>query len=302
MPRGKSQRSLDLIAGAHRILAEIQPASVRAVCYRLFTEGLIGSMRRNETNRVSRLLTEARESGALPWAWIVDETRAPECVATWRDPAAYIRATRNDYRRDHWTLQPQRVEVWSEKGTVRGTLAPVLEQYAVTFRVLHGYASATSVHAAVEECLDGGKPVLALYVGDWDPSGLHMTEVDLPRRLTDYHESLCAERCLDGETAWPTIAVERIALAAQDVGRGTQLSAFPAATKRGDTRWHWYTRRYGARCWEVDALNPRELRDRVAAAIGGAINWPTWRRSERAEAAETASLQTVLDNWNGKAS
>jgi hypothetical protein len=301
MPRGKSQRSLDLIAGAHRILGEIQPASVRAVCYRLFTERLIGSMKRNETNRVSRLLTEARESGTLPWAWIVDETREPECVATWRDPAAYIRATRNDYRRDHWTLQPRRVEVWSEKGTVRGTLAPVLEEYAVTFRVLHGYASATTVRAAVEDCLDGGKPVLALYVGDWDPSGLHMTEVDLSRRLTEYHRNLCAERDLNPATA-PTIELARIALVASDVGRGTRLPSFPAATKRGDTRWRWYTRRYGARCWEVDALNPRELRDRVAAAIGGAIRWPTWRRSQRAEAAETASLQTVLDNWNVRAS
>jgi hypothetical protein len=210
---------------------------VRAVCYRLFPEGIIGSMRRNETNRVSRLLTEARERGALRWAWIVDETREPERVASWRDPAAFIRATRNDYRRDHWALQPRSVEVASEKGTVRGTLALVLEEYAVTFRVLHGYPSVATGRAAVEECLDGGQPVLALYIGDWDPSGLHMTEVDLPRRLSDYHESLCAERGLDGETEWPTITVKRIALATQDVVRGTRLSAFLAAPKRGHTRW-----------------------------------------------------------------
>lgn len=47
--RGKSAGSLALIEASHRILAEIQPASVRAVCYRLFIEGLIPSMSRGNT-------------------------------------------------------------------------------------------------------------------------------------------------------------------------------------------------------------------------------------------------------------
>jgi hypothetical protein len=34
---------------------------------------------------------------------------------------AYINAVRRSYRRDRWADQPDRVEVWSEKGTVRGT-------------------------------------------------------------------------------------------------------------------------------------------------------------------------------------
>lgn len=44
MSRGKSGRSIKLIAAAQCILEEIQPASVRAVCYRLFVEGLIPYM------------------------------------------------------------------------------------------------------------------------------------------------------------------------------------------------------------------------------------------------------------------
>ena len=76
--RGKSPRSLELIATAFTILQEIQPASVRAVCYRLFTMGLIDSMTKPETNRVSTQLTYAREHEDIPWAWIVDETRNAE--------------------------------------------------------------------------------------------------------------------------------------------------------------------------------------------------------------------------------
>jgi hypothetical protein len=41
--------------------------------------------------------------------------------------------------------QPKQVEVWSEKGTVRGVLWPVLSRLGVGFRVMHGFSSATSV-------------------------------------------------------------------------------------------------------------------------------------------------------------
>jgi hypothetical protein len=43
-----------------------------------------------------------------------------------------------DYRRDYWLHQPIRLGVWSEKGTVRGTLAPVLDAYQVPWLVTHG--------------------------------------------------------------------------------------------------------------------------------------------------------------------
>ena len=86
-------------------------------------------------------------------------------------------------RKNFWALQPERVEVWSEKGTVRGTLAPVLRQYAVTFRVMHGFGSATTAHDVAEETGGLKKPLRALYVGDYDPSGLYMSEVDLPGRM-----------------------------------------------------------------------------------------------------------------------
>ena len=36
-------------------------------------------------------------------------------------------------------------EVWSEKGTVRGVLAPTLDKYGVGFRPVHGFSSATTV-------------------------------------------------------------------------------------------------------------------------------------------------------------
>jgi hypothetical protein len=123
MGRGMAQGSLDLIE-AMRVIAEAaQPITGRGVGYKLFTQGLIPSMERNEMRRVYRLLLKAREQGDIPWDWIVDETREFERVATWDDPEQYARVVARSYRRDFWNQQPVRVEVWSEKGTVRGVLA-----------------------------------------------------------------------------------------------------------------------------------------------------------------------------------
>jgi len=127
--RGKSQASLSLIEASHEILKEIQPASVRAVCYKLFTMGVIPNMSKGSTGKVSKNLVYARERQLIPWEWIVDETRSAERVLTWQDTDKRISAAVSNYRRDYWQEQPYRIEVWSEKGTVRGTLSTILDEY-----------------------------------------------------------------------------------------------------------------------------------------------------------------------------
>src|SRR5690348_14614890 len=102
MSRGKGKRTLELIEAAAEILEEIHPASVRAVCYRLFAAGLIPNMSRNSTNSVSRLLTEAREIGEIPWGYIVDESREAECRPSWASPTEIIGAAVAQYRKDYW--------------------------------------------------------------------------------------------------------------------------------------------------------------------------------------------------------
>lgn len=282
-PRGKSRRTLALIDAAYDILQEIQPATVRAVCYRLFTAGLLSSMVKAETNKVSTQLTWARETGVIPWAWLVDETREAERVSAWEDPAAYVEAVKRSYRRDRWVDQPRRIEVWSEKGTVRGTLEPVLRDYGVTFRVMHGYGSATALHQAAEESQRSEDWLEVFYVGDWDPSGLHMSEIDLPRRLDAYGGR---------------VYVQRLALSRADTKSG-DLPSFLAATKRQDPRWAWYVKTYGPKCWELDALSPVVLRQRVENAIVSRLDLEAWQRAEVTEAAERESLMTILSTWPG---
>jgi hypothetical protein len=181
--RGKAQKSLDLIDAAGRILEEIQPATVRAVCYRLFVLGVIDSMTKTNTNMVSTQLVYARENDLIPWEWIVDEARRAESVTTWANPQQILDAAVRGYRRDYWAEQPEWIEVWSEKGTCRGTLAPILNKYGITFRVMHGYGSATVLHDVAEMADESDKQLVVLYCGDRDPSGMHMSECDLVDRV-----------------------------------------------------------------------------------------------------------------------
>jgi hypothetical protein len=235
-------------------------------------------MATKEMQRVYRLLKEARERGHIPWEWIVDETRSLERTPTWDDPADYARCVARSYRRDFWNQQPVRCEVWSEKGTVRGVLGPVLDQYAVGFRVMHGFSGATTIYDVSQD--DDGRELIVLYVGDLDPSGMFMSEEDLPNRLSDY--------------GGDHITLRRIALTREHVNG---LPSFPATDKRKDPRYKWFRSNYGARCWELDAMDPNDLRDCVEKAILELIEPVAWERCELINRAEQESLKTIIAKW-----
>jgi hypothetical protein len=278
--RGMARASRELITAMHGIAEAAQPITGRGVGYKLITARLIPSMSTNEMQKVYRLLRIAREQGDIPWSWIVDETREFERVPTWSDSVAYVRTVANSYRRDFWNQQPRRVEVWSEKGTIRGVLKPVLDRYAVGFRVMHGYASATAVNDVAED--DDGRVKVVLYVGDFDPSGMFMSEADLPKRLDQYGGG--------------HVRLTRIALTPnQTLG----LPSFSASDKRKDPRYSWFVERYGKRCWEIDAMDPRDLRECTEEWIQNFIEPTAWARCETVYAAELDSMQTILSNWKG---
>jgi hypothetical protein len=182
--RGRAKKSLLLIQAMRAIAEKAQPITGRGVAYKLFVAKLIGSMSTGDMAGVYRLLKEARDEGIIDWQWIVDETREIERVGQWDDPEAFSKSIIKQYRRDFWNQQPHRITVVSEKGTVRGVLRPVLAELGVGFLPVHGFSSATAAHDLAID--DDGRPLILLYVGDFDPSGLYMSEVDLPKRFEKY--------------------------------------------------------------------------------------------------------------------
>ena len=91
------------------------------------------------------------------------------------------------------------------------------------------------------------------------------------------------------------ITIERLALTEADTLSG--LPSFAVETKVLDPRYRWYRDQFGTRCYELDALSPIVLRNRVDAAIRPHIDTAVWHQADIVEAAEHESLITVLSRW-----
>ena len=111
-----------------------------------------------------------------------------------------------------------------------------------------------------------------------------MSNVDLPQRLTEYGG---------------VVEVQRIALRQRDLDG---LPSFDLDTKKQDSRYDWYRSIPGhdGQCWELDAMDPRDLRQRVAQEIRKYIDWEEWERCAVGEQAQQESLKLILNNWARK--
>ena len=143
---------------------------------------------------------------------------------------------------------------------------------------MHGFCSATVAHDIADD--DDGRQLIALYVGDWDPSGLWMSECDLPDRFERY--------------GGDHVEIKRIALTREQTFR---LPSFPASDKHKDPRYKWFIQNFGDCCWEIDALDPNILRTCVEEEIKSLIESEYWKRCEVVNRAERNSLRHVLAAW-----
>jgi len=279
MGRERSHRTKRIVALGHELLEAEHPMTLRQLFYRLVSVEALENTQ-PDYQRLSRILTDARERGEIPFEWIVDRSRPVYEANAFTNPAAYAEAVKRSYRKDYWQDQPWHLEVWTEKDAVVGAIQPVTDEYGVTVRTGRGFQSTTRVHEIAElfERLDGaGKRVLVLYLGDHDPSG-RCIEEDLERRVA--RSTSMAE----------PFEIERLAIHREDI-RAFKLP--PLRIKVSDSRARGFLLKHGKECVELDALPPSELRDRLRRAIEARINWPSWDRAIIAERAELESIEKI---------
>jgi hypothetical protein len=109
---------------------------------------------------------------------------------------------------------------------------------------------------------------------------MYMSEEDLPARFAKYNGD--------------HIDLRRIALTD---GQVAGLPSFPAADKRKDPRYRWFVANHGPHCWELDAMDPNDLRHCVQLEIEKLIEPVAWARCDAVNRAEQASLRTILEGW-----
>jgi hypothetical protein len=127
--------------------------------------------------------------------------------------------------------------------------------------------------------LEAGRDVVVLHLGDHDPSGLDMTR-DLRDRLSLYSRA--------------RVNVRRIALNLDQV---RVFRPPPNPAKQTDRRYASYQRKYGEKCWELDALPPEELASIAREAIEEHIDWERWNASTVVIKEKQSRLRKLVGAW-----
>ncbi|MEO8629600.1 MAG: hypothetical protein ABI612_16105 [Betaproteobacteria bacterium] len=217
--------------------------SLRQLYYQMVARDHIPNNLRSY-KRLGTIVKNGRMAGRLDWAGIEDRTREFICPQRWADGRAILDAVANSYHEDMWVGQDRRVFVVVEKSALVGVLGPVCRRYDVPLLAAVGYPSPGVLR---NFCLDdlvsainARQEPLVLHLGDHDPSGLDMTR-DLQDRINVF--------------AYRKIEVRRIALNLEQV---QELRPPPNPAKETDSRFKEYQRIYGSRCWELDAIAPRD--------------------------------------------
>jgi hypothetical protein len=278
-----------IVQAVNATLAEYDfPLTLRQIYYRLVASGLIPN-KRSAYNQLSKTLVKARENGEVDDTRIEDRARQVlKGKGGFDDPDQFVDAMKSwfksageRYNADLWADQPVFVEVWVEKDALSRVIAQAAEPYRVTICPSRGYSSYTYIKrmAIDDRFSDVDKPIIILDFRDHDPSGIQMTE-DLEKRLVNYGEGL-------------DIEVKRIALTIDQVN---EYKLIPNPTKLADPRSQAYVVQYGDQCWELDAIEPRELQRIVKAAIEKHIDREVWDHSLEHEQKDKTSLTERFAN------
>lgn len=267
---------VDLIAEAG------PPVTARQVYYMAAARQLIEKVDR-DYRKILRRLSTMRDDGVIPWGWIADNTRWVRQAQTYYDLESALDEWQAQYRRDYWSDQPRRVELWVESDSIASFFSDRISPLGVPLYVCRGQASRTYIRAAVEEARVDGKPVDILYVGDYDPSGLAIDR-SLISRYAEYGDDV-------------DVTIERIALTADQI-REYRLEGNPA--KRSDPNFA----RFEATCrslgmepdaYETEALPAQALREIVDQAIWSRVDIGEWRAVADYERAEREQLRALVN-------
>ena len=282
MAKAEWQQTTIMVDAAIRILSAEQPMTIRQLFYRLVSSGLIQNDR-NNYQRVSRLMTKARDDGRCDFDFIVDRSRPEYKPNVWDHPQEYAETIKRSYRKDYWATQANYVELWTEKDSIIGCIESVTSELGVTVRVGRGFLSTTKSHQIAQRFAQIDKPITVFYLGDHDPSGRDI-ESDVRKRVQHYGSG--------------PFTMKRLAIFASDIKK---YNLPPLLVKESDSRTAKFLGRYSNNCVELDALPPDELRRRIREAVTSLLDAELWNRAVAVEKVECASILEAVALWPGKA-
>jgi hypothetical protein len=254
---------------------------LRQLFYQFVARSLIDN-RQSEYKRLGDVIKNGRRCGLIDWDAIEDRTRNMRRRPSWDSPAGIVAAAAGQYREDLGRGQDFRPEVWIEKDALLGVIERVCEEYRLPYFACRGNNSESEQYKAgkrFETYLATGLTPIVLHFGDHDPNGLDMTR-DNRDRL-----SLFARR---------DVEVRRLALNMDQIER---FRPPPNFAKETDSRYTAYAEKFGAECWELDALDPGVIAELIRTEVEGMIDPDVWNSDKDEEAANRALLEATSGNW-----
>lgn len=158
------------------VLAEDHPQSVRHIFYRMTDPRLPEPVEKSDRGyrHVQDRCVKLRRSGRIPYNWIADMSRRGYFTNTFDNASDFIRSMAGHYRADLWRDADYRCEVWAESRSIASVLLGDCKELAVDLYPCGGFSSLSFVHEAAEahNHVQDGRPLVILYVGDFDPAGV----------------------------------------------------------------------------------------------------------------------------------
>ena len=249
---GRLQRECLALLWEHEAAGAI-PTSIRFLFYELYDRGVVpkayrrpdGSERpRTPSQDIAEAVYRLRETGIIPWSWIIDETRN---LDNWRYAGSmhrYVLDTLPIARIDVWDGEPPPL-ILCESRSLAGVLRSIASDYLTPIAATNGQVggfSRTEVAPIVEEY--GERRVF--YLGDLDLSGSHI-EDNTRQVLEEY-----------GELDWQRVAITEEQVAEHD---------FPVKVKQD----HRFKPARSFTAVETEALGQSEIQRLLTAKLEEAV-------------------------------
>jgi hypothetical protein len=184
------------------------------------------------------------------------------------------------YVLDKQRSQPIHVEVFCEKNTLLGIVAPVCKRYNVPLTSGRGFAGPSIWRKMAGRYKASGKlDMVVLAVSDHDPEGFELVD-DCIRSLRD----LWGIKCLD---------LHRVAVTEGQIDELDLHEDFNPA-KESSPRVDAFVRETGAaKTWECEALPPDYLQDALSTAIEQNMNMDIFRTEQEREEKDLKELRRL---------
>lgn len=236
-----------VIEQANQVIAEYEARGFKLTVRQLYYQFVARDWLKNTPQNYERLASivdDARKAGMIDWSAIIDRTRFLRRIPDYADPQAFLESVKHQYAEDIWRDQDYYPEVWIEKDALLGVIEDVCNELRIPYFACRGYPSSSELYRAAKRLRrkrDKGKWPIVFYLGDHDPSGLHMGVNNAPDLIATF-----------GRTN--DIDVKMIALTRDQID---EHNPPPNYAKESDARYNWYTFTTGLEeCWELDALDP----------------------------------------------